>query len=105
MGLVHRGSLADEFEAALAELKPGGLSPVIQTLYGYHIVRVAAIQPPAQKALREVAAAIQKDLTNKRCAETETAWTARLRASATIVLTDGANGGGPRGGAVPGGRQ
>ena len=105
MGFVHRGSLTDEFEQALRDLKPGGVSPVIQTLYGYHIVRVASIRPPEQKAFPEVAAIIQKDLTRQRCAETETAWTARLRASATIVLTDGANGGGPRGGAVPGGRQ
>jgi len=105
MGFVHRGSLADEFEAALREVKPGGVSPVIQTLYGYHIVRVASIRPPVQKTLREVEAAIQKDLTIQRCAETETAWTTRLRASATIVLTDGSIGSGPRGGAVPGGRQ
>ena len=105
MGFVHRGSLADEFEAALRDVKPGGVSPVIHTLYGYHIVRVASIRPPVQKMLREVEAAIQKDLTTQRCAETETAWTTRLRASATIVLTDGASGGGPRGGAVPGGRQ
>ena len=105
MGFVHRGSLADEFETALRDVKPGGVSPVIQTLYGYHIVRVASIRPPEQKALPEVAAGIRKDLTRQRCAETEAAWTARLRASATIVLTDGASGGGPRGGAVQGGRQ
>ena len=105
MGVVHRGSLTDEFEEALRDLKPGGVSAVIQTLYGFHIVRVASIRPPEQKTLPEVSATIQKDLTKQRCAETETAWTAKLRASATIVLTDGANGGGPRGGAVPGGRQ
>lgn len=105
MGLVHRGSLADEFEQALRDLKPGGVSPVIQTLYGFHVVRVAAIRPPEQKALPEVAASIQKDLTKQRCAETAAAWTARLRASATIVLSDGASGGGPRAGAIAGGRQ
>ena len=105
MGFVHRGSLADEFETALRDVTPGGVSPVIQTLYGYHIVRVASIRPPVQKTLREVEAAIRKDLTTQRCAEAETAWTARLRASAAIVLADGASGGGPRGGAVPGGHQ
>ena len=57
MGFVHRGSLTDEFEQALRDLKPGGVSPVIQTLYGFHIVRVASIRPPEQKALPEVAAA------------------------------------------------
>jgi parvulin-like peptidyl-prolyl isomerase len=105
MGFVHRGGLTEEFEQALRDLKPGGVSPVIQTLYGYHIVRIASIRPPEQKAFPEVSAVIQKDLTKQRCAETETAWITRLRASATIVLTDGASGGGPRGGAVPGGRQ
>ena len=105
MGFVHRGSLTDEFEQALRDLKPGEVSPVIQTLYGFHIVRVASIRPSEQKALPEVAAGIQKDLTKQRCAETETAWTARLRASATIVLTGAANGGGSRVAAVPGGRQ
>jgi parvulin-like peptidyl-prolyl isomerase len=105
MGFVHRGSLTDEFEQALRDVKPGGISPVIQTLYGFHIVRVASLRPPQQKTLPDVAAGIQKDLTKQRCAETEAAWTARLRASATIVPVNGTSGGGPRGGAVPGGRQ
>jgi hypothetical protein len=105
MGFVHRGSLTDEFEQALGDLKPGGVSPVIQTLYGFHVVRVASIRPPEQKTLPEVSAVIQKDLTNQRCAETEAAWTARLRASATIVLTAAASGGGSHVAAVPGGRQ
>jgi peptidyl-prolyl cis-trans isomerase C len=104
MGVVHRGSLTDEFEQALRDLKPGGVSPVIQTLYGFHIVRVASIRPPEQKALPEVAAGIQKDLTAQRCAETEAAWSAGLRASATIVLTGAANGGRSGVAAVPGGR-
>ena len=105
MGFVHRGSLTDEFEQALRDLKPGGVSPVIQTLYGFHIVRIASIRPPEQKALPEVAAGIQKDLTDQRCAEAEAAWAARLRASATIVLTGAESGGGSRVAAVPGGRQ
>jgi parvulin-like peptidyl-prolyl isomerase len=105
MGFIHRGSLADEFEQALRDVKPGGTSPVIQTIYGYHIVRVASIRPPEQKLLPAVAAGVQKDLTKQRCADVEAAWTARLRASAAIVLTDSAGAGGTRAGAVPGGRQ
>ena len=96
MGFAHRGSLTDEFEQALRDLEPGGVSPVIQTIYGFHIVRIASITPPERKMLPEVAEAIQQDLTKQRCAETESAWTARLRASAAIVLDAGA---------TPGGRQ
>jgi peptidyl-prolyl cis-trans isomerase D len=88
MGLIHRGSLSDEFEAALADLKPGHVSEVVQTLYGYHIARVAAIRPAQQKSFAEVAAQVEKDLTATRCADMNEAWTTRLRAGASIVLAD-----------------
>lgn len=105
MGLVHRGSLMDEFEQAVRGLKPGDVTPVIQTLYGYHIVRVASIRPPEKRAFPEVAAGIQKDLTTKRCAEMDTTRAARLRAAATIVVTDARSGTASRTAEIPGGRQ
>lgn len=105
MGLVHRGSLMDEFELAVRGLKPGEVTPVVQTLYGYHIVRVASIRPPEKKSFQEVAAGIQKDLTTKRCAEMDTARTALLRAAATIVVTDDKGGIASRTAEISGGRQ
>jgi peptidyl-prolyl cis-trans isomerase C len=92
MGFVHRGSLADEIEQALRGLQPGAVSAVVQTLYGFHLVRVTAIQPPERSAFSAVGAGIQKDLTRKRCAEMDAAWTARLRAAASIELTPAAGG-------------
>ena len=86
MGFVHRGSLSDELEAATRDLKPGQDSDVVQTLYGYHIVRVSEIRPPHKTTFAELGAEIQKDLTAKRCAEVHDAWLAQLRAEATIVL-------------------
>jgi len=105
MGFVHRGSLNDEFEHALRDMKPGGVSPVIQTLYGFHIVRVASIRPPEQKPLAAVEAGIRKDLTTQRCADTESAWTARLRAAANIEIVAGPGRGLALAGAPAGGRQ
>jgi parvulin-like peptidyl-prolyl isomerase len=105
MGWVHRGSLTDEFEQALRGLKPGDVTPVIQTIYGFHVARIAAIRPPEQKPLDAAAEGIQQDLTKQRCAQTEAAWAAGLRASARIEIVGAAGAGVSRAADVPGGRQ
>jgi hypothetical protein len=39
LGIFQKGQMVPEFERAVANLKPGEISPVIQTQYGYHIIR------------------------------------------------------------------
>jgi parvulin-like peptidyl-prolyl isomerase len=39
LGLFAKGSMVPEFERAVVALKPGEISPVITTQYGYHIIR------------------------------------------------------------------
>jgi parvulin-like peptidyl-prolyl isomerase len=39
LGIFPKGSMVPEFEKALSALRPGEISPVIQTQYGYHIIR------------------------------------------------------------------
>jgi len=39
LGLFRRGQMVPQFEQALVALQPGEISPVIQTEYGYHIIR------------------------------------------------------------------
>ena len=99
MGLFHRGTLNDEFETAAREMKPGDISDVVQTLYGYHIIRVAEIRPPERRSYADAGQELVKDLTTKRCADMADAWMARLRSGATIVLTESA--GSPRSSPAP----
>lgn len=85
MGLVHRGSLTPEFEAALATLPAGAVSPVIETLYGYHLVRVTETQPARPRSFDDVAPRLQRDLATERCESTRQAWVRTLRDAATIT--------------------
>jgi len=39
VGLFPKGQMVPEFEKAVVALKPGEISPVIATQYGYHIIR------------------------------------------------------------------
>ena len=97
MGFFHRGTLNDDFEKAARELKVGEPSDVIHTIYGYHIVRIADVRPPRRKTFDEVSAELQKDLTARRCTETENGWAARLRAGASVEIA----GSSPKGAPVP----
>jgi len=39
LGLATRGQFVPEFDAAAWQLAPGGVSPVVKTQFGYHIIR------------------------------------------------------------------
>jgi peptidyl-prolyl cis-trans isomerase SurA len=51
LGWNRRGSgLVPEFEAVMFALRPGDVSPVIETAFGYHIIRVDRVQAAEVKA-------------------------------------------------------
>lgn len=65
-GLVHRGRLDPDLEKQVFKLEPNRLSNIIETRYGYHIVRVEEIRAPEQLSLKEVSERIKKELTEKK---------------------------------------
>lgn len=61
LGLVARGKTAPEFEtAAFALAKPGDLSPVIKTQFGYHIIKLIEKKPARTMSLEEVKPQLEK---------------------------------------------
>ena len=62
LGFVARGVMVEPFDRALFSLKVGEVSPVIQTPYGFHIVKVEATEPPARKPFSAAVADIRQKL-------------------------------------------
>lgn len=68
LGFVGRDTMKDvpEFEAALFKLKKGEISPPIATKYGFHIIRLTAIEPAKGKTFEEVRGQIEQELRKQR---------------------------------------
>jgi peptidyl-prolyl cis-trans isomerase D len=68
-----RGMMVKPFEDAAFKLKQGEISDLVQSEFGYHIIKVTAIKPAANKSLEqvkgEIAANIRKQIVAKKYSE------------------------------------
>jgi peptidyl-prolyl cis-trans isomerase C len=62
LGFFNRGRMVPQFEHAAFSLNPGEVSGIIETAYGYHIIKVEERRPETTKPLSEVKNMIVKTL-------------------------------------------
>ena len=69
LGYISKGQVVPEFEAAAFDLKVGEISPVIQTAYGLHILKVDEIQEQRTESLDKARGQIQTLLQTRKARE------------------------------------
>ncbi|HVP27812.1 MAG TPA: peptidylprolyl isomerase [Myxococcota bacterium] len=78
LGFFGRGQMVPAFEAAAFALEPGGLSPVVRTDFGFHVIRVEEKAPASDRSYEDAKREIARELVTLDVAKTE----ARKRADA-----------------------
>jgi parvulin-like peptidyl-prolyl isomerase len=89
LGLFKRGRMVPEFENAAFALKVGGISPVVKSQFGYHIIKLTERHPAVTKSFDEVKAEAREKLTKDREREAIEKWLKDVRTTAKIEYKDG----------------
>lgn len=62
LGAFGRGSMVPEFEQVAFGMKPGEISDLVKTSFGYHIIKMVENQPAVTRSLADVRAEIEDQL-------------------------------------------
>lgn len=87
IGLLKKGHLVPEFEKAALSLKSGEVSDVVESRYGFHIIKVDSVIPGKTRPIREVKGEIEKVLQVENKQKKFQKWMRELKSHAMIQKT------------------
>lgn len=62
LGTFHAGQTVSEFDAAIQKMQAGDIAGPIQTLYGYHIIKLDKVEEQRQLSFEEAAVGIRETM-------------------------------------------
>jgi parvulin-like peptidyl-prolyl isomerase len=87
-----RNRMVPEFEAAAFSLKTNQISDIVETRYGYHIIKGLEKYPATHQQFAEVKAKIKDYLVAKEAEKTLPAYLEKIKADAGVKFLDSDNG-------------
>ncbi|MDA8241061.1 MAG: peptidylprolyl isomerase [Nitrospiraceae bacterium] len=85
-GIRHRGQFDPEIEKAAFALKPGEISGLVETIYGYHFIKLEERLPRTQLSFEEMKDKLRKKLEDDRTKELAESLLKRLKENAKIEI-------------------
>lgn len=86
LGFFEKGQMVPSFDQAAFALKPGQISGLVESPFGYHIIKVTDRRPPRTPPLTEVSTDIKNFLTNQARQKETTKLVAQLRQKSKIEI-------------------
>jgi peptidyl-prolyl cis-trans isomerase C len=86
LGFFERGQMVGPFEQTAFTLKPGQLSDLVETTFGFHIIKVTAKQAERTLPLDEVRPRLQEFLENQNREQQTDAFVESLRARGKVEI-------------------
>ncbi len=88
LGVVRKGRTLPEFEEAVFGLKPGRISTIVKTAYGYHLIRVQSRQTRKPFTVDDVRDEIRQAIVKDKETALFEGLVKTLKAESNIVISD-----------------
>jgi parvulin-like peptidyl-prolyl isomerase len=86
LGFFQQGQMVGPFNDAAFSLAPGTISELVETNFGYHIIKVAEKQPGRVVPLEEVRAEVEQYLQNMNREQQTDAFVESLKAKGKVEI-------------------